>query len=869
MSSSSTRPINNRTRVKLYTLNEERQWDDRGTGFVTCLSPTSSNTSYSIIVKSEIDGSILLESKIQLHTNYQKQQETLIVWSEGEKYDLALSFQEKAGCDDIWENICDVQGKDSSSFLTNANNLTNDSTIYESDDDCGESNENYLLSTISLPTVELSQLHDICNLFTPDKVRDTTRRDLLARAIESGNYIRKLIDLFHICEDLENIDSLHQLYEIIRSIFYLNKSTLFEILFNDEFIMDIIGCLEYEPSLTIKTKRNHREFINNKATFKEVIPIGNQELLGKIHQTYRIQYIQDAILPIPSLFEENLLSTMNSFLFFNKVEIVTLLYEDPKFLSQLFATLKDDNLLDEKRKDLMLFLKEFCVFSQTLQQQNRDNFFQALATHGILNVIQVMLSLDDITTKQAALDVFTSIVECNPSTVREYMLQETQSTQDDDELLLNLVISEMQSDPDPELSGALNLMNYFKLLIDPENMIAVSIIEKTEFLSFFYFRSMSVLLAPLMANTIDLKLARDDFHQAQLQYLILDFLTFCIEHHTYHIRNFLQKKDLLRRILVLLKSKHQYLQLSALRFLRKIIGLKDEQYNLIIVRNNLFASIVDAYKTNKRRYNLLNSAMIELFEFIRQENIKTLINYFVENFYSDFESITYVKTFHDLKLSYNQRDKRERILSDSSPTSSTSRFYDHLNTNHILSTQRLRKDERDLDVDEENWFNDDIDENKISSLNHSTLFNDGSDDDDSQPEIASAISTSEPLKSHHSLSDNDDDEDLSTSSHSHYNKPVINIHIGRSPMPSSTTDIPINISSPQTIESSSPYTMSPALSTIADQYNDDDDDDGDEDEEEEEENNSDSYSIIKKRKLNNNANDHEPNKIFKPNSDQS
>ena len=44
---------------------------------------------------------------------------------------------------------------------------------------------------------------------------------------------------------------------------------------------------------------------------------------------------------------------------------------------------------------------------------------------------------------------FASIVECNPSTVREYMLQETQSIQDDDELLLNLVINEIQSDPDP------------------------------------------------------------------------------------------------------------------------------------------------------------------------------------------------------------------------------------------------------------------------------------------------------------------------------------------------------------------------------------------------------------------------------------
>ena len=179
---------------------------------------------------------------------------------------------------------------------------------------------------ISLPPVDLSHLRDICDLFGPDKVRDAARRDLLARAIESGNYVRKLIDLFHICEDLENLDSLHQLYEIVRSIFYLNKSSLFEIIFSEEFILDIIGCLEYEPQLSYADKRNHREFLDTKATFKEVIPIGNQDLISKIHQTFRVQYIQDAILPAPSLFEENLLSTMNSFLFFNKVDIVTLLY---------------------------------------------------------------------------------------------------------------------------------------------------------------------------------------------------------------------------------------------------------------------------------------------------------------------------------------------------------------------------------------------------------------------------------------------------------------------------------------------------------------------------------------------------------------
>ena len=57
----------------------------------------------------------------------------------------------------------------------------------------------------------------------------------------------------------------------------------------------------------------------------QVIKINNAELLSKIHQTYRVQYIQDVVLPTPSVFEENMLSTLSSFIFFNKVEIVSLI----------------------------------------------------------------------------------------------------------------------------------------------------------------------------------------------------------------------------------------------------------------------------------------------------------------------------------------------------------------------------------------------------------------------------------------------------------------------------------------------------------------------------------------------------------------
>ena len=59
--------------------------------------------------------------------------------------------------------------------------------------------------------------------------------------------------------------------------------------------------------------------------FFQVVKISNPQLLQKIHQTYRIQYIQDVVLPTPSVFEENMLSTLSSFIFFNKQEIVSMI----------------------------------------------------------------------------------------------------------------------------------------------------------------------------------------------------------------------------------------------------------------------------------------------------------------------------------------------------------------------------------------------------------------------------------------------------------------------------------------------------------------------------------------------------------------
>lgn len=687
-----------RRRVKLYELNAERQWDDKGTGHVSS-TYVERLKGVSLVVRSEADGSLLLESRIQPDTAYQKQQETLIVWSEGDNFDLALSFQERAGCDEIWEKICTVQGKDPSVDFTQ-------DLVEDSEDDRGFDEISESAPPIELPAAELAKLEEISELVT-SCLSSPLRREKLATAIENDNYIKKLLNIFHICEDLENTEGLHHLYEIFRNIFLLNKNALFEVMFSEDTIFDVVGCLEFEPGNP--TPKSHREYLKSMAKFHQVIPITNTELLSKIHQTYRVQYIQDVVLPTPSVFEENMLSTLSSFVFFNKVEIVSLILEDEKFLADLFSELKDAKTGEERRKELVLFLKEFCQFSQTLQPQSRDSFYKTLSNLGVLQGLEMTLQSSVKETKAASVDIFLFIVDFSPSLVREYMLQQVNTT-DDDGLLMNIVIEGMICDTD--MGAAVQLMGIIRTLLDPENMLAsVNKSEKTDFLNHFYKHCMHVFIAPLLSNTAHDSPEKSDSNTVQVQVLglILELLSFFVEHHTYHIKNYILHKDLLRRILVLIKSRHTFLKLCAVRFMRKIINLKDEFYNRYIIKGNLFVPAVDALVSNYDRYNLLNSAILEMFEFIRVEDIKSLCSHVVESFSPTLDKITYVQTFQALKVRYDQQQDRQRDRNSLENNGMSSMM------RQATANNRFRRDDRQLDEDEELWFDNDEDFEEDSS----------------------------------------------------------------------------------------------------------------------------------------------------------
>lgn len=136
-------------RVKVYEL-KDNDWFDRGTGFCTgqmvevrfsdppglrataysraadCRLRNSltlvfqSQEEYRLFVESETEPNrVLLESRITKEDGYQKQQgpcsrchsaviltcaliDTLIVWTEPNGTDMALSFQESEGCTTVW-----------------------------------------------------------------------------------------------------------------------------------------------------------------------------------------------------------------------------------------------------------------------------------------------------------------------------------------------------------------------------------------------------------------------------------------------------------------------------------------------------------------------------------------------------------------------------------------------------------------------------------------------------------------------------------------------------------------------------------------------------------------------------------------------
>jgi protein phosphatase 4 regulatory subunit 3 len=134
-----------------------------------------------------------------------------------------------------------------------------------------------------------------------------------------------------------------------------------------------------------------------------------------------------------------------------------------------------------------------------------------------------------------------------------------------------------------------------------------------------------------------------------------------------------------------------------------------------MMQEHLFEPILNIVVETMPRDNLLNSACLEFFDFIRREGIKTLISHLVENYREKMKTITYVDTFSYFILRYDQ-------LQGLAPNVETSFLDTEEDTPKRPETGRGNRWEgiKDLDPTEEEYFNTSDDEEETPSKSPSS-----------------------------------------------------------------------------------------------------------------------------------------------------
>ncbi|KAL9581603.1 MAG: hypothetical protein Q9212_003802 [Teloschistes hypoglaucus] len=642
-------PPNDKKRVKVYEL-RNNDWFDRGTGFCT---GRSTNDDSRIFVESEDKPErMLLETRITRDDGYQKQQDTLIVWTESSGTDMALSFQEAEGCAAIWNFVSQVQ-----------QHLV---AVSGPDDALSDDAMDTFSNPLALPRPELSNLDEIASLMRT-VISTPQGRDSLSKLVITEDYIRKLVPLVEMAEDLESLEDLHHLCNIMKMLVLLNDTQIIEHAVSDDMVMGVVGALEYDPDFPTH-KANHRRYLKDRSKYKEVVPIQDLAIKKKIHSTWRLLYLKDVVLA--RILDDPTFSVLNSLIFFNQVDIVSHLQGNTEFLQELFGIIDDKNAPHWRKKDAVAFIQNCCNVAKNLQAPGRSTLYHNFIKSGLLHVINFALLNADSSIRVAGTDILVSLIDHDATMVRMYIFQAiTDQKRPLTDTLIELLLIETDLGVKAQAADAI------KVLLEPQQPTP----PPTEAAARNSGEFLSKLRGTPSANP-----QNESFIQ--------------IFYDNSAKKLFKPLKDLERRTT------------SALKFFRTCIGLNDEYYIQQMTGNFLFEPILNVVYATMPRDNLLNSVCLEFFEFIKRENLRPVIVHVVENYREKLEAIDYVDTFQLLVLRYEQMQG----YNSGDDTTLFSQNADGTPNRGTVNGNNRWQGVKEMDAAEEAYFNTSDDEDELA-----------------------------------------------------------------------------------------------------------------------------------------------------------
>lgn len=468
-------------------------------------------------------------------------------------------------------------------------------------------------------------------------------------------------------------------------------------------------------------RANHRQYLSDSSKFKQVVRIDNDEIRRKIHYTYRLLYLKDVVLA--RILDDPTFSVLNSLIFFHQVDIVNFLQSNEPYLQELFTIFQADPEDANRKREAVLFIQNCCAVSKNIQAQSRAQLYNNFIHHGLFSVVTFALRHHDAAVRVAGTDILVALIDHDPHMVRTQIYNDMKEKNTPlTDTLIELLLVEVDLGVKSQMADAI------KILLDPSTnqahmemmnraqggeLVAKqrgpgphnSIAPQTEsFISNFYEDSAKRLFQPLKDLQYRTSMVDLSVQETSLYTHLVEVLCFFVRQHTYKSKLFILAEDLHSRVAQLLVCPQKYMKLAALKWFRTCIGLQDEFHNRQLIQHRLFEPILNIVYETMPKDNLLNSACLELFEYIKREGIKQLIVHLVEHYRERLVGITYVNTFQGLIMKYETyQSGYDLAQADDSYTTQEGTPQRTVNGTHRFGGLK------EADADEEAYFNADDD----------------------------------------------------------------------------------------------------------------------------------------------------------------
>lgn len=220
-----------------------------------------------------------------------------------------------------------------------------------------------------------------------------------------------------------------------------NDNGIFDYILQDDVFLGMLGMLECEYGLSARMlifqddpdfpslKASYRQFFQDTAKFRQVVEIKENKIRSKIHQTFRLLYLKDVVLA--RVLDDPTFGILNSFVFYNQVDIINHIQNNDPLLIELFDGFRDvsldvdgDQLLDERKCDVVLFLHQLMIMGKGIQLPGRLALYRALMDRGLLFVCEWAFRRPEAHLLHAGAEILTLAVEHDVNAVRMHVLRE-------------------------------------------------------------------------------------------------------------------------------------------------------------------------------------------------------------------------------------------------------------------------------------------------------------------------------------------------------------------------------------------------------------------------------------------------------------